>query len=157
MKNKMTAISVINRNVIGEALTDVSSDVLAYLPKKKSLQTSLNSLVQKCKPFISSLCVRLYRNADHLPVPTSAKFDIPEVYSQFILHDSGGNYYSNRILVLGDKDVSLKLHADTLFDCGTFDKVPSMFSQLYTWHAQVGKFIHTMCVCPVTEKKSNSL
>ena len=28
MKDKMTALSVTNRNVIGEALTDVSSDVL---------------------------------------------------------------------------------------------------------------------------------
>ena len=133
MKNKMTAISVINRNVIGEALTDVSSDVLAYLPKKKSLQTSLNSLVQK-------------------PVPTSANFDIPEVYSQFIAHDSGGNYYSNRILVLGDKDVSLKLHADTLFDGGTFKKVPSMFSQLYTWHAQVGSS-YIPCVYVLLQRK----
>ena len=28
MKDKMTALSATNRNVIGEALTDVSSDVL---------------------------------------------------------------------------------------------------------------------------------
>ena len=54
MKDKMTALSATNRNVIGETLTDVSSDVLTYLPKKTSLQRSL----------------RMYKNADHLPVPT---------------------------------------------------------------------------------------
>ena len=58
MKDKMAALSATNRNVIGEALTDVSSDVLAQLPKKTSLQRSL----------------RKYRNADHLPVTSSAKF-----------------------------------------------------------------------------------
>ena len=93
----------------------------------------------------------MHRNADHLPVPTSANFDIPEVYSHFILHDSGAND-TNRILVLGDKDVSLKLDADTLFGDGTFDKVSSMFYQLYTWHAQVGNS-YIPCVYVLLQRK----
>ena len=133
MKDKMTALSATNPNVIGEALTDVSSDILAYLPKKTSLQRFL----------------RMYRNAE--PVPRLANFDISEVYSQFILHDSGAND-SNRILVLGDKDVSRKLHADTLFGDGTFDKVPSMLYQLYTWHAQVGNS-YIPCVYVLLQRK----
>ncbi|GLV40892.1 hypothetical protein CBL_08466 [Carabus blaptoides fortunei] len=41
-------------------------------------------------------------------------------------------------LALGDKELLLELNKDTIYGDGTFDKVPNMSHQLYTWHAQIG-------------------
>jgi len=54
-----------------------------------------------------------------------------------ILYDSG-EQDTNRILAIGDKELLQGLSKDTIFGDGTFDKVPKMFYQLYTWHAKIG-------------------
>jgi hypothetical protein len=67
----------------------------------------------------------------HLPNPTTINVDIPEKYSQLVLHDSGV-HDPDRILVLGDKELLVELNKDTIYGDGTFDKVTNMFYQLYT-------------------------
>jgi hypothetical protein len=81
-----------------------------------------------------------HRKDGHLPNPTTINFDIPEKYSQLVLHDSGVDD-PHRILVLGDTELLVKLNKDTIYGDGTFDKVPNTSYQLYTWHAKVGNSI----------------
>jgi hypothetical protein len=66
-----------------------------------------------------------------LPNPKNINVDIPEKYSQLVLHDSGVDY-PDRILVLGNKELLVELNKDTIYGDGTFDKVTNMFYQLYT-------------------------
>ncbi|XP_077119382.1 TIMELESS-interacting protein isoform X1 [Ranitomeya variabilis] len=121
MREDMRAVSATPRNVMGKVLSVLSNDVLAHMPRQSSLARSL-----------------VYHRTDgNLPNPKTIHFCIPEKYSQLILHDSGKED-RNRILVLGDRDLMLELNKDTICGDGTFDKVPNMFYQLYTWHAKVG-------------------
>ncbi|EFA12201.1 hypothetical protein TcasGA2_TC005116 [Tribolium castaneum] len=117
----MQSISATTRSVIGNTLKEVRDEVLAYMPKPTSLARSL----------------RHHRQQHTIANPKTMHFDIPEKYQHLILYDSG-LYEEDRILVLGDKELMLELNKDIIFGDGTFDKVPNMFYQLYTWHAQIG-------------------
>ena len=86
-----------------------------------------------------------------MPNPTTANFKIPEQYSALLLYDSGVNN-QNRILALGDNELLSELNKDTIYGDGTFDKVPYMFYQLYTWHAQIGNS-YPPCIYILLQKK----
>ncbi|XP_055639888.1 uncharacterized protein LOC129777565 isoform X1 [Toxorhynchites rutilus septentrionalis] len=136
MVEAMAEINATARNVIGETLSKLSTDVIAYLPKQSSLARTL----------------RNHRVMKHLPNPPTADFAIPEKYRDLVLHDSVLDG-SNRILILGDRDLMGKLSQDTLFGDGTFDKAPNMFYQLYTVHAKVGNS-YPPCVYILLTKKN---
>ena len=121
MRRDMKTLAATPHNVIGEALSGVNNDVLAHIPKPSSLSRSL--LYHKTNKTVSN--------------PTSASFDIPDKYTSFVLYDTGSND-PGRILALGDRELLLELCKDTIYGDGTFDKVPAVFYQLYTWHAKVG-------------------
>ena len=105
-------------------------------------------------PKQSSLARNLlnHRKDGNLPNPTTINVDIPEKYSQLVLHDSGVDD-PDRILVLGDKELLVELNKDTIYGDGTFDKVPNMFYQLYTWHAKVGNS-YPPCIYILLQKKN---
>lgn len=121
MKQDMKAVGATPRNILGNNLLDVNMDVLQHLPK------------------LSSLTRNLFRSKvlNYTPNPATANFFIPESYGDLILHDTGA-YDSERILAIGDNNLLSELRKDFIFGDGTFDKAPSMFYQLYTWHAKVG-------------------
>jgi hypothetical protein len=50
----------------------------------------------------------------HLPNPTTIKFDIPEKYSQLVLHDTGVDD-PEISLVLGDKELLVELKKHTIY------------------------------------------
>jgi len=101
----------------------VSKEIQAHMPKKSSITRKLNR-VKKA-------------GGNHTPNPDTAQFKIPEEYMHMILHDSGEDD-PNRILAIGEPNLLVELQKDTIFGDGTFDKVPKMFYQLYTWHAKIG-------------------
>jgi hypothetical protein len=115
MRQEMRGVSATPRNVMGNVLSVFSNNVLAHMPKQSSLSRNLLN----------------HRRYGHLPSPATINFDIPEKYSQLVLHDSGVDD-PERILVLGDKELLVQLKKDTVYGDGTFDKVPNMFYQLYT-------------------------
>jgi hypothetical protein len=119
-------------------MSALSNDVLAHMPKQSSL----------ARNFLN------HRRDDHLPSPTTINFDMPE-YSQMVLHDSGVND-PGRILVLGDKELLVQLKKDTTYGDGTFEKVPNMFYQLYTWHAKMGN-PYPPCIYILLQKKNKIL
>jgi hypothetical protein len=136
MRLDMGAVSATPRNVMGNVLTTVSNDALAHMPRQSSVVRSL----------------RNHRNVEHMPNPTTTNFDIPDKYRDMLLHDSGVDD-AERILVLGDKELLLELNKDTIYGDGTFDKVPNMFYQLYSWHAKVGNS-YPPCVYFLLQKKN---
>ena len=69
-----------------------------------------------------------------------------------MLHDSGANDPA-RILAMGNHELLKALKKNQIFGDGTFDKVPSMFYQLYTWHAQVGNS-YPPCIYFLLPKKN---
>ena len=112
------------RSVVSNHLVDLSQDVLQRLPKRASLDDN----------------VRAKRRASHSvnPNPQSLNFEIPDEYSEFILHDSGPDD-NFRFLILGKKDLLEVLeHSELWLGDGTFDVCPSVFYQLYTIHCKVG-------------------
>jgi len=121
MRQDMKSTNTTPLNVLGNGLSKLSNEVLANLPKKSSLERNLLN----------------HRTDDHLINPTTVNFSIPETYSDLILYDTGMND-PNRILAFGSKDLLVELNKGTIYGDGTFDKVPNMFYQLYTWHVQIG-------------------
>ena len=136
MKENMKNIGATPSIVIGSAIIGVRKEVLSYLPKPSSLTRSLQN----------------HRQAGHLPNPTTPNFTIPVKYSQMVLHDSGEDD-PERILAIGDEDLLKELDKDTIYGDGTFDKAPSMFYQLYTWHAKVGNS-YPPCVYFLLQRKN---
>ena len=139
MQKAMADTSATTRNVMGSILSEVSNEALVYMSKKSSISRNLLN----------------YRRTGHLPVPIDTNFEIPDKYSELVLHDSGAND-PNRILVLGVDEMLMELNKDAIFGDGTFDKVPSMFYQLYTRHAQVGNS-YPPCVYFLLQKKSTDI
>lgn len=109
------------RNVLGNELIGLTTDVLDHLPKQSSI---IRSLLR-------------HKQSDHMPNPSTPGFSIPEKYAPLILHDSGEDD-PDRILAVGDFDLMQMLEQNTIYGHGTYDKSPKMFFQLYTWHAEVG-------------------
>lgn len=137
MKQAMkSAVSATPRNVMGSVLSHVSSDVLAHVPKQSSLSRTLLR----------------HRKDGNVPNPGTINFVIPDKYTDFVLHDSGVND-PDRILILGDFELLNELNKDTIYGDGTFDKVPTMFCQLYTWHAKVGN-AYPPCLYVLLQKKT---
>jgi hypothetical protein len=134
-RQEMRGVSATPRNVMGNVLSALGNDVLAHMPKQSSTVRNLLN----------------HRRDGHLPSPT-INVDIPEKYSQLVLHDSGVDD-PERILVLGDKELLVQLKKDTIYGDGTFDKVPNMFYQLYTWHAKVGNS-YPPCIYILLRKKN---
>jgi hypothetical protein len=136
MKDDMVNIGATASNVIGSSLIGVPSEVMTYLPKHSSLTRNLLR----------------HRNGERLPNPTTPSFTIPEKYSHLVLHDTGEDD-PDRILAMGDKDMLQELDKDAIYGDGTFDKVPNMFYQLYTWHAKIGNS-YPPCVYFLLQKKN---
>ncbi|GLV31394.1 hypothetical protein CBL_10773 [Carabus blaptoides fortunei] len=104
MKQEIKGVGTTPRNVMGNALSEVSNEVLAHMPKKSSLVRTL-----------------LNQRKGHLPNPTTFNFEILEKYRQLVLFDSGVNN-PDKILALGDEELMLELNKDTIYGDGTFDK-----------------------------------
>lgn len=139
MKDAINAVGATPRNVMGDVMSEISNEVLAYLPKNSSLARSL----------------RNHKKNDHEPNPTTIHFNIPDKYIDLILFDSGVDD-PDRILMLGDRELLSELKKDTIYGDGTFDKVPNLYYQLYTWHAQVGNS-YPPCVYVLLTKKTEGI
>ena len=111
------------RNVLGESLIGIAEEVAANMPQKSSLQRFIRR--KKCHII------------DGFPVPQSLDFEIPEMYHDVVLHDSGKED-EKRILALGDEELLKELNAELVLADGTFDKSPELFFQLYSFHVEVG-------------------
>ena len=135
MKKSIKVKGATARKVIESSLIGVNSYILLRLPKQSSL--SMNLL--------------RYRQCEHLPIPSNPNFSIPQIYGQLILYDTGEND-ADRILAIGDKELLKELGKDTIYGDGTFDKVPNVFYQLYTWHAKVGNS-YPPCIYFLLQKK----
>lgn len=136
MVQAMSAVGANSRAVIGSILSEVNDETLAYLPKKSSLSRTLLK----------------HKSQNHSLNPTTVNFIIPKQYCDFVLYDTGIND-PERIIALGDKEIMLELKKDIVFGDGTFDKVPQMFFQLYTWHARIGNS-YPPCVYFLLQNKS---
>lgn len=136
MKQDMKAVGATPRNVMGNILSGVNMDVLAHLPKLSSLTRSLFK----------------HKETTHIPNPSTTDFRIPGQYADLILHDTGADD-PERILAIGNADMLSQLDKDIIYGDGTFDKAPSMFYQLYTWHAKVGNS-YPPCIYFLLQKKN---
>ena len=84
-------------------------------------------------------------------IPSSAVFDIPELYQQtlsnnrFLLIDVFLKRGKNRILVFSsDQQLQLLFESDIIFMDGTFSITPGQFKQVYLIHSH--KFGQGMCL-----------
>ena len=136
MKTGIKCVGATSKNVIGSVLINVSNDVLQHIPKQSSLSRTLMR----------------HREESHIPIPTITIFDIPEKYIHLVLYGSGKND-PHRIIAIGNIDLLLELNKGEIYGDGTFDKAPSLFYQLYTWHAKVGNS-YPPCIYFLLQKKN---
>ena len=138
IKKDIKAIGATPRNILGNALALVNSDVLEHLPKQSSLTRNLGR----------------HKETFSLPNPATTDFIIPEKFLDLILYDTGTDD-PERILAIGNNDIVSELHKDVIYGDGTFDKAPNMFYQLYTWHAKIGNS-YPPCIYFLLQKKNMS-
>lgn len=112
------------RNILGASLENSDQDVLQRLPKRAILECNIRSIRRKGNPILSA--------------PSSINFEIPDGYSDVVVHDTGFED-ENRIIALGHPTLLGALrNAELFLGDGTFDVCPNMFFQLYTIHTKIG-------------------
>lgn len=138
MKLKMKEIGATSSKITNLTMQETKQEAWSYLPKKASMKRSLQN----------------HKVRNSIANPITANFEIPEQFAEMILYDSGVND-EQRILAIGDREFLKKLNNDTIFGDGTFDKVPVMFYQLYTWHIKVGN-AYPPCVYFLLQRKDQN-
>ena len=136
MKDDMKNIGATPRNVMGNRLSNLDSIVMGQLPKVSSITRYLT---------------RHRGSASPQPNPDNCDFIIPEKYKDNILYDSGV-HDPERMIAIGDRQLVSELDSETLYGDGTFDKVPNIFFQLYTWHVKVGNS-YPPCIYVLLQRK----
>ena len=106
--------------VQGQRLQGLSDHVRMFIPQRSSLNKCLQRAKNKANP--------------EYPIPVDKSFEIPEEFSDFVLHDSGTED-PHRILALGSPALVDALFTANLWLAdGTFKIVQEIFFQLYTLH-----------------------
>jgi hypothetical protein len=130
MKKEIVETSATPSAVIGSVSSRLEDHILMALPNRSRLSLKLQRYKKKA----------LEDDDDGMmlsPPPTDTHFDIPERFTQLILHDSGIDG-GERILILGCQELLDGLARAKLWLAdGTFKVVPSIFYQLYTIHFEL--------------------
>ena len=104
-------VTIPTRNIIGGTVAVATNDVLARLPKKRSLERKIQ---------------RARRSVDALVNPGNINFPIPAEFEDMVLYDSG-QVDPLRILALEDLELVHRLRFENIwFGDGTFNVVPSV-------------------------------
>lgn len=113
--------------VLQNGLSDISEDVLSYLPTTHNLKRRIRRhRAKKITPYINPT------STQDLEIPEEMRKTISG--DNFLLYDSGPS--RNRILFFGTTtSLSILSKSSTLLGDGTFKITPSLFYQLYTVHA----------------------
>lgn len=145
MRNNLVSPS----NVIGSVLLGLQNPVLLHLPKRQSLKRTLQR---------TRSAAEITNDSQTFPrVPRDMSFDIPTQFAQFILFDSGANQPTDRIIILGCKELLDGLTRSSLWIAdGTFKVCPSLFFQLYTIHFEYVPGIVPAALYCLLEKKTSS-
>jgi hypothetical protein len=129
MKKKMTEISATPGAAAGSIACSLSNDVLMALPKRSTLNRTLQRHRQAVMTTDDDGVVLP-------PPPRDATFDIPPRFVNMVLYDSGVG--PDRLIILGCDDLLDGLARSELWIAdGTFKVLPSMFFQLYSIHFEL--------------------
>lgn len=121
MKELMIHPGVTPKRAMAEVSKNLCDGIKVCLPKKTSLQRTLQ---------------RSKKAENFTPVPRDIRFQIPDIYTPYVLFDSGRED-ANRIIIFGKNDLLKFLERKTRWIAdGTFKVVPELFFQLYSIHVQ---------------------
>ena len=135
MKSKMTQLAATPRAVQGDVQRTLGDHVLMALPKKATLNRTLQRHRQRENAANGRSVLP--------PIPTDRDFVFPDKFAAMLLFDSGPG--EDRLIILGSNSLLDGLaRADIWLADGTFKVVPSIFFQLYTIH-----FEFVPCINPV--------
>ena len=122
---------------ISEQVTPVIAVSSSVLSVTHELATQLSLSSKSSLLQMSRRKRRINDLVDH-PNPTNRRFEVPEIFEDFLLADTGRDD-SGRILIFGDKElIELLQFSKQWLAEGTFKLSPSVFYQIYTIHPQVG-------------------
>lgn len=149
MKSAMECIGATPSSSQGTVSANLTDDVLMALPKRPTMTRALQRHRQK---------IITNNNGGVVlpPLPVDHNFDIPEMYREMVLYDTGAG--QQRLIILGT-DVLLDglARADVWLADGTFSVVPTLFFQLYSIHFQFGSGINPVALyCLLTNKTGAS-
>ena len=90
------------------------------------------------------------------PLPLSHNFDVPDVFKDMVVFDSGTG--DSRVIILGcDVLLDALARADVWLADGTCSVVPNLFYQLYSIHFQFGSGLNPAAIyCLLTDKTGAS-
>ena len=148
MKDHMTETISTPSSSQGAVVVHLEGHVQMALPKKASLSRVLRRHRQ-----IQSMAAN---NGAALPsIPSDKTFQIPDMWQEFLLHDSGPG--DDRLLIFGDRELLRALsRAHIWIADGTFKVVACLFFQLYTIHFEFAGGINPAGVYCLLSSKSRA-
>lgn len=149
MKTKMAEVMATPRSSQAAVSASLDDNVLMALPKRALLNRTMQRQRQR-------LHITANGGIQLPPIPVDLTFDIPDMFTQMVLFDSGPG--QNRIILMGCQELLDGLaRADIWLADGTFKVVPTLFFQLYTIHFVFGSGINPASLyCLLTNKTSES-
>lgn len=149
MKETMTQLMATPSSSQAAVSSTLDDHVLMALPRKSLLNRTMQRKRQK---------VNAAANGGALlpPIPVDLTFDVPEIYKEMVLFDSGPG--QNRLILMGCRELLDGLaRADIWLADGTFKVVPNQFFQLYSIHFAFGSGINpAACYCLLNNKTAES-
>jgi hypothetical protein len=149
MKDKMSEPTVTPNTALTAILPTITAGVMMALPKRPTIARALRRHQQKINA--------TNNGGQAMPQkPNNVLFDVPEMFRNIVLYDSGPS--DNRLIIMGCGALLDGLaRAEVWLADGTFKVVPGIFFQLYSIHFSFGAGINPAAVyCLLTEKTSDT-
>jgi len=149
MKDNMGELMATPSSSQASVASQLDDHVLMALPKKSLLNRTMQRKRQKLQAVTNG-------GTQLPPIPVDLTFDIPNMYQEMVLFDSGPG--QNRIILMGCPELLDGLaRADTWLADGTFKVVPNLFFQLYSIHFAFGFGINPAALyCLLNNKTGES-
>src|SRR6476469_6756484 len=148
-KEKMAELMATPSSSQAAVSSSLDDHVLMALPRKSILNCTMQRKRQK---------LHAAANGGALlpPIPVDLTFDVPDIYKEMVLFDSGPG--QNRLILMGCPELLDGLaRADIWLADGTFKVVPNLYFQLYSIHFSFGSGINpAACYCLLNNKTAES-
>lgn len=149
MKESMGELTATPSTSQASVCANLDDHVLMALPKRATLSRALQRKRRK-------LTEEAHPDQALLAIPVNLMFEIPQIFMDMVLFDSGPG--DNRIIILGCMELLDGLaRAEVWLADGTFKVVPSIFFQLYSIHFNFGLGINPAALyCLLTNKTEDT-
>ena len=148
LRNRAQNTQEAPRQVLLNGLAGINDAVAAHMPNLETVRRDIRRQRQRAG---NPLAVPASR--DDVPNPIPNEYTVTNNNAPFLVWDSGDN---DRILIFATEEkLRLLQNTEHWFADGTFDTVPNIYSQLYTFHAMIQGMVVT-CLYALLPNKTRA-